>query len=41
MSDSLSFTIPGVRWGRVMEGPAAAPGDQAFDLVLHGGGGGM
>jgi hypothetical protein len=30
-----------LRWDRVMEGPAAVPGDQAFDLVLAGGGGGI
>jgi hypothetical protein len=28
-----------MRWDRVMEGPAAVPGDQAFDLVLSGSGG--
>jgi len=25
-----------MRWDRVMEGPAAVPGDQASDLVLPG-----
>jgi hypothetical protein len=30
-----------MRWDRVMEGPAAVSGDQAFDLVLPGSGAAM
>jgi hypothetical protein len=30
-----------MREDRVLEAPAAVPGDQAFDLVLPGSGGGM
>jgi hypothetical protein len=30
-----------MRWDRVMEGPAAVPGDQAFDLVFSGSGTGF
>src|SRR6266540_3123483 len=37
----LSFTIRGRRWDQVMEGPAAVPGDQVFDLVLPGSGAGF
>src|SRR5919204_32086 len=34
MSNSCRSRSRGMRWDRVMEGPAAVPGDQAFDLVL-------
>jgi hypothetical protein len=30
-----------MHWDRVMEGPAAVPGDQAFELVLPGSEGGI
>jgi hypothetical protein len=30
-----------MRWDPVMEGPAAVPGDQDFDLVLPEGGAGF
>ena len=39
MSNSCRSRSRGMRWDRVMEGPAAIPGDQSFDLVLHGSGG--
>jgi hypothetical protein len=41
MTDSCRSRSRGMRWDRVMEGPAAVPGDQAFDLVLSGSGGGI
>src|SRR3981081_245216 len=41
MSNSCRSRSRGMRWDRVMEGPAAVPGDQVFDLVLPGSGAGF
>jgi hypothetical protein len=41
MSNSCRSRSRDMRWDRVLEGLAAVSGDQAFDLLISGSGGGI